>query len=308
MLLAGCSETGSYPIVRLDRGLAGYSDLAPQARDEMRDSLAVEFAALAALTGDTLSDTMLEAWSGSTAVDFFQPAVDSVFPNLDTVESDLGSFYKTAAKKGIRLPRYRVVAVTWPSYRPMALRDSVVFVALNHYLGSDYEAYSDFEPYQRALKDPARISQDLVSGIIRSAFPYKSTTDRVFERMLYEGAVAYVQMSLLDRARLDFALGFTSGQIDYLSANERNLWREFGLQKGLLYSTDPEVIRSLMDIGARSSFDSGRAPGGLGRYIGYRMVESYLDAHPGTPISYLLTPPFYAYARTLVDSAYNPFD
>lgn len=305
-ILAGCSGHERYPVERLDRAIARYAALGPAERDSMRAAHGAELAALAALVGDTLSDATVEAWSGSTSARFFQGAVDSVFPDLGEVEASLARFYDRADKKGIALPRYRVAAVTWPSYRPMAMRDSVVFVALNHYLGPDYEAYSDFEPYQRAIKTPGRLADDLASGIIRSAYPYTSPTDRLFEHMLYDGAVAYVQMRLLGSRRIDRALGLTAAQADYLEANEARLWQEFGMRRGLLYSSDPEDIRSVMDLGARPGFDGGQAPGGLGRFLGYRMVEAFLDENPDTPMAYLLTPAFYGYARTLVESGYNP--
>ncbi len=307
-LMSGCSGSEPYPVGRLDRMIATYGSMDAAERDSALAANAAELAALAALTGDSLASpsALAEAWSGSTATGFFQAAVDSVFPDLDRLESKLGQLYAAAGKQGVALPRYRITAVTWPSYRPMALRDSTVFVALNHYLGPGYEAYSDFEPYQRALKEPARLSSDLASGIIRSAYPYTSTTGRAFEHMLYDGAVAYVQMKLLGSRRLDRALGLTEAQVDYLEANEARLWQEFGLRPGLLYSTDPADIRSIMDLGAGTGFDGGRAPGGLGRYIGYSMVKSYVDEHPATPLSYLLTPAFYGAAGTLVESGYNP--
>jgi len=308
-VLTGCTERPGdsiYPVVRLDRDLAAYSGLDMEKRKVLRDSLRPELEALAALTGDSLSDAMLEAWSGSTAVDFFQPAVDSVFPDIDKLERSIGEFYAAADKKSLPLPCYRMAAVTWPSYRPLALRDSVVFIALNHYLGHDYEAYSDFEPYQRALKDSERLPYDVASGIIRSAYPYESSTDRLFERMLYEGAVAYAQMQLIDSPKLEYALGFTPGQMEYLTATEGRLWQEFGLRRGLLYSTDPEDIRGMMDIGARSPLDSGLAPGGVGRYIGYRIVESYLREHPSKTLSDILSPTFHTSEQSLVNSSYAP--
>lgn len=309
IFLTGCTngaDAPKYPVARLDRAIASYSCLDPHQRQALCDSLRPELEALAALTGDTLSDAMLEAWSGSTSVEYFQPAVDSIFPDLDDIERDIMAFYDASEKKSLSLPRYRIAAVTWPSYQPMALRDSVVFIALNHYLGPCYPAYSDFEQYQRALKDPGRVPYDVASGIIRSTYPYGSTTERLFERMLYEGAVAHVQMQLLNNPRLDYALGLTPEQMAYFADAEGRLWKEFGLRRGLLYSTDPEAIRDVMDIGARSTFDGGAAPGGVGRYIGYRILESYLGVHPDKTLAEILTTPVYGSAITLVESAYVP--
>lgn len=45
---------------------------------------------------------------------------------------------------------------------------------------------------------------------------------------------------------------------------------------------------------------ANHAPGRTGRYIGYRMVRAYLDAHPSATVTDLLTPSGYLTAEPII--------
>ncbi len=50
--------------------------------------------------------------------------------------------------------------------------DTVVIVALNHYLGSDYEGYASFPDHLRRLKSAERLPLDVGRhGYVRVTFP-----------------------------------------------------------------------------------------------------------------------------------------
>ena len=43
-----------------------------------------------------------------------------------------------------------------------------------------------------------------------------------------------------------------------------------------------------------------------GRYVGYRIVEKYVENHPEIHLTELLRPAFYSSAETLKNSGYRP--
>ena len=51
---------------------------------------------------------------------------------------------------------------------------------------------------------------------------------------------------------------------------------------------------------------SGETPGRAGRYIGYKIVRSYVDGHRDTKLSDLLSPAFYGKVNPLTYIHYNP--
>ena len=51
---------------------------------------------------------------------------------------------------------------------------------------------------------------------------------------------------------------------------------------------------------------SSDVPGRAGRYIGYKIIETYIKSHSGVKITDLLSPEFYGKQNPLTDAGYNP--
>ena len=127
----------------------------------------------------------------------------------------------------------------------------------------------------------------------------------VLSRMLYSGAIAMGRLLSVDGATEAASLGYSPEQFEWLLEHEAELWRTL-VAKQLVYDTDPQTADRLVSPAPATPLLSIYSPGRVGRFIGYRMVRSYLARHPEKRLSDLLSPDFYNSpdALSLVD--YSP--
>lgn len=272
--------------------------------DTVPGAIAPEVAAFMKVTGADTSAASIGRWAASAAVKVFSPDVDSVFASAQPLGNALGGIVSRAADEGVKLPARRFAAVVWGRPESIVFCDSVMLVALNHYLGAGYPGYSHVEPYLRRLKTPERLPCDMAEAMVATAYPYASDdVAAVLSRLLYEGALVESVVRLADVGPAQ-AMGYTEEEYDYLEQHETELWQSL-VARELLYSTLPSDGARLVSPAPSTSILDASAPGRAGRFLGHRIVQSYLLRHPDTPLPVLLSPHFYRSDDVLRLSGYT---
>lgn len=315
LLSIGCSgsngdknEIKGAPICidRLDRSLFNYSRMSEGKKDSMlSDNKAILLPYLEILDVSPLNDSTLQALSGSRMVKMFAAETDSLYADLSAEEQGLGNMLARAEDQGIKFSPKRYVACVWGLPQSIIFNDNVMYVALNHYLGVDHRAYAGMPEYMRRLKNRKNLPYDMLEALVSTDYPMKNDSHSVLDHLLYQGVIAEAKMKLIDNASLSDALGFSEDQMKDIAANERFMWERL-LKDDMLHTTDPIVISMLFDNAPVCSIISPDAPGRAARYIGYRIVESYIDTHPDAKLSQLLSPEFYMNRSILAESGYTP--
>lgn len=294
------------PIMRVDLALASYDYLSEEQRSAVLDSMGSEIRAMMAVVGiKDITDSILVEWSKSGVVKMFQPPVDSVFSDIRPLEQTVGDIVRNASKEGIDLPHLSFASVVWGSQRPMVRTDSIVLIALNHYLGADFPGYAGWQEYRRAIKTPDMIPYDLAGVLAATQYPMADNQPTLLSWMLYEGALVEGRMRLVPDATLDKALGYSRQQLEFAKTNLKRIWEEMRLLR-IVYDTDPLTIDKYIALAPSTPLLQGTTPGRIGRYVGYCIVRAYLSKHPETPLPQLLSPAFYTSASTLINSGFNP--
>lgn len=295
-------------ITRLDHTLYEYKDMDSVARANVRSSMNAEITALSeVLEFDTLCDESVMAWSNSLPVEMFSPMADTAFTDITPYENQLGATLANAKKAKLKLPKRHFTAVVWGRPESVVFNDSIAFVALNHYLGSNSPAYEHWPQYKRMLKRPDMLIYDITEAVIATSYPFdpKEGENTVLSHILYEGALAYAKMQLIPDAILANSLGLSEAQVRDTESNIQYMWGKLAAEQ-MLYSTDSDLIERLFAQLPYSTPISPSAPGRCVRLLGYQIVQSYMKNHKGTILEYLLTPAFYSSRETLVDAKYTP--
>lgn len=238
---------------------------------------------------DSISPELLQWWSNSDAVQIFQPDVDSIYPSLTALESELGEILARAERDSLPLPHMRFYSVVWGRPQPL-LRDSdVMLIALNHYLGADYPGYSHWESYRRAPKTPKMLPYDIAASLAATSVEMKDPDNAtLLDWMLREGALVEARLRLVPDADLATALGYDENMLKGLNENYGAMMEELASRR-LMHDTDPVLIDRMLAPGPHSPLLDGWAPGRVGRYIGYRLVKDYMRRHPDATLTQLLT-------------------
>lgn len=292
LCLCGCSERyKEYEPVRVAdvygamRNLTGPDSIAAR-RALVEDS--VEVGAFMKTVSELPCDTLLiEGWAASRAVAMFTPPVDSVFGGTAVLAGHLGNILGHAEAEGLHLPRRRYAAVVYDRPKSILFVDSVMLVALNHYLGADFAGYSHWPYFMRRSKTPEALPYDLAEALVATAYPYNGGDGTVMSRLLYEGALAEAKHRLVGGSEAA-ALGYDKDEWQWLLDNEEAIWQRLAVER-LLYDTSQSTIDRLVAPSAYTSILGSEVPGRAGRFVGYRLVRKYLKEHPEASLSELLT-------------------
>lgn len=308
--LAGCKQAdinaGAEPVVRLDKILEDYAGYDSVRQYRLLDSLRGGVDAMFAVLGvDSVTVDVLDSWRRSRVVEVFQPAVDSVYPDLAGLSYQIGHIVESARSGSMQLPPLQFVAVVWGNPRPIVRMDSVVLMALNHYLGPDYPGYAGWPEYRRENKNPRMLPYDIASVLAATQYPMEMGDDAtLLNWMLYEGALVEARMRLVGNPELHEALGYTREQLEVASRNLYDMWQELSARQ-MVYDTDPLTIDRFVAPSPASPLMGSEAPGRIGCYIGYRIVKDYLSKYPDTTLPQLLSKDFYGNQQTLIKSGFT---
>lgn len=251
-----------------------------------------------------LTDSSLAVYRENPSIVFHEGAVDSVWRSLDDLELTMGRIKANFDRLFPDRSFPQVYAIVSPFNQSVITVDSMIFVGLNHYLGRDYPAYAYFPDYIRCRKIPERIGVDVAEALVRCNFPYVPTTDypTTVSRLLYEGAVveAVMQLTGLDECEV---LGYDAAQMKWLTDNERAVWETI-VGRGWLFSSDSHIVASLVAVAPFTSVIGREVPGGVGRFVGHRIVASFVDNNHEVTVGMLLSQAFYDAQDALARSGY----
>ena len=204
--------------------------------------------------------------------------IDLVFTDFASVQKDITSVLQHIK---FYFPKYKtptVYTVTTEDYRKkVILYQDVILVALNTYLGENHKYYEGIQNYI-----VQNFRKEMIPVDIADEFAYAQvipSRNRSFlSKMIFHGKAQYIKSVLLPKASTALQFGYTEQQIHWSEANEAQIWTHF-IEKELLYSTDNKLDARFLNLAPFSKFylelDS-ESPGGIGRYIGYRIVDAYM--------------------------------
>ncbi len=304
------TENAPMPIERLDLLAASLNRNNSQQLQAAIDSMStaidllIDIYALDADSTDRTSELL--SLKDTPAFQIFGPDVTKRLPDMADIEQTIGTASQNAAALLPKTKLSRIYGVISPYRQGVIISDSTALVALNLYLGPDYAGYQGFENYFKATRRAERIPYDVMEGVIASAYPYKRQKDETaLSKMIYNGALIHALIRTIPSANLSEAIGVGQDDLTWFDNNEAQLWRTI-IDKDLLYDTSEIEASKLISPAPSTMNISPSVPARAGRYIGYRIVKSYVERHPETAITTLLSPSFYSDGNVLVAAQYSP--
>ena len=288
------AETEPVPIHRLDRAPAC-----------ARDSAAM--LTLLDIFNMSRSDTLtIDSYLNSSAMKVFGPDIAVRLPALNDAEMQLGHIRAVLSEKLPQAYFSEIYGVVNPYYQTIIVADSLVYIGLNHYLGPDYPGYESFDSYIRNRKSADRIPYDAAEAVITAAYPYSPSADcAVINRILYEGALLKAVTEAVADADTQSSLGYSADEMNWVETYEADIWKTL-ISRNLLYSMSQADEAKLVNPSPGATIIHPEAPSATGRFIGLKIVDSYMRKHPDATLHFLLSPAFYCSPATLVESGYSP--
>lgn len=165
----------------------------------------------------------------------------------------------------------------------------LISISLDKYLGFNNKYYQMLRTpvYLQRNMHPKKIATDVVMALGITEFEYKPKDDNLISQMLYYGKIHVFLDNLLPDSPDSLKWGYTQKQLEWCNKNEQQMWVSM-VDKNALFSTSLKEINRMVNPGPFTASFSQKSPGGVGQWIGYQIVKSYLKHNPKITIQELM--------------------
>lgn len=160
--------------------------------------------------------------------------------------------------------------------------DSLLSISIDKYLGKDYPLYQDFfYEYQQRKMQRSHVVPDYLAGWLLSEYPFTGKENVLLDRMIYEGKIKYLVSEALSDLSPAALMGYTDEEYDWCKENEKRIWKAI-VERKHLYTPD-QITTAKYFEDTPCSFLANEAPGNLGSWIGWQIIERYIKETGSTP-------------------------
>jgi len=228
--------------------------------------------------------------------------VDKTFKNFNETEQQIESLFNHLKFyfPEFKIPRV-ITATNDVDYRfKTIVTDTITIVALDNYLGSNHEFYSNIPRYITTNLKKDQIVVDLATEYAKK-YIFQPQNKTFLDEMIYFGKQLYFKDVIIPFKAEEYRIGYTKEQLDWANTNESDIWRYF-VENELLFSTDSKLPSRFINPAPFSKFYlegiDAESPGRLGQYIGWQIVKAYMQQNKVSLKKMLITNPQDIYNNT----------
>ncbi|RYY66736.1 MAG: hypothetical protein EOO12_03315 [Chitinophagaceae bacterium] len=243
----------------------------------------------------------------------YRPIYDSIdrkYRDLDDVRKDLEEGYRYVKYyyPDYAVPRRLVTFIGPLDAEWTAISTDYIAVGLQAFAGKNFSVYSApdvqqiYPLYISRRFDREYIAPTAMKNVVNELYPDMSTGRPLLEQLVEKGKQLYLLDHLLPDTPDSLKTGYTGAQHQFIAKNEGNIWTQL-LRNENLYSIDPVTLQTYI---GEAPFTQGlpeEAPGNLGPWLGWRIVQAYAARHDKLSLKEILATP----AKTVYEeSRYKP--
>ncbi|MBQ3677799.1 MAG: hypothetical protein II926_10630 [Bacteroidales bacterium] len=173
----------------------------------------------------------------------------------------------------------------------MAIDSNVIAIGIDKYLGAKCDFYNSMsiESYIRRNMVPEKIPADLMRALAESEFPNAFDEDYLLATMIQHGRYQYFMKCMLPDEPDTLLWGFTAKQLDFCEKSEGEFWKYLISTENLLFSSDYMTQKRFVEDGPFTIVFTKDSPARVGQWIGFKIVESYMQNNPQTTLEELFS-------------------
>lgn len=165
-------------------------------------------------------------------------------------------------------------------------------IGLDMYLGEDYPYYKSeelgFPAFMIQRFKPENISINVMNVMSTSIIPELPQNANLLDHMLYYGKSLYFIKQMLPAKKEYELIHYTKENWAWCTENEVNIWQYF-IERNLLFDSGMlDFLKYVQDAPSTYGMPSG-APGKVGAWIGWQIVDHYMEKNPDVTLGQLLT-------------------
>jgi hypothetical protein len=231
-----------------------------------------------------------------------------VFPDMKEIENGLTGAFRHYRYyfKGKKIPGIYTCISGFNN--SIIVGDSILGIGLDRYLGSDSKYYTQLRiyNYQAAKMNPWNIVPDCIYAWGSSEWNIKEMNykeDNVLSEMIHEGKLMYFVKCMLPESDENILFGFSVNQMKFCIEKEKQIW-QYLIEENLLFKTEHLTIQKLIGEAPFTSYLSKESPGRAAVWIGFRIIESYMNINKRITLGELMKDT--DYQSILENARYSP--
>ena len=171
------------------------------------------------------------------------------------------------------------------TYGNVVTKDGLA-IGLQLYMGAESSWYYSeqintiYPTYISRHFAPEYIVVNSVQNILNDYEPLALNGKQLIEQMIEIGKRQYILSQCLPNASDTLLLGYTSNQLKAIEDNKGDIWT-FLSSQNRLFSVDPSLTTAILTEAPYNDYFGEAIPGNVGKYIGYRIVQSWMSQQKG---------------------------
>ena len=173
---------------------------------------------------------------------------------------------------------------------PVLPTDKGIFIASDIFLGAEFSDYVGVPDYIRLRMDQDYLTAKLLKNYFSLRISFNRSDASFINHIIHHGKLLYASHACAPFLETWKMAEYTEAQWEWCMDSEASMWVYF-LQNNLLFSPAPEMKTKFIDEAPFSKFgtkNESDSPGRVGQWIGFRIVESYMNEHPELSLKNLL--------------------
>ena len=165
-------------------------------------------------------------------------------------------------------------------------------LGLDLFLGDEFD-YRSLNPTDPAFSDyltrtynREHVTRKIAEVLIEDKLPPPTKND-FMTYMIWGGKKLFILDKILDFKPDTIITEFTENQLNWSRENQAGIWNYF-FEKNLFYATNPNLFNKLIAPAPGVPDMPPDAPGGVANYIGWLIVEAYMERNPNESIMDLI--------------------
>lgn len=161
-------------------------------------------------------------------------------------------------------------------------------VGVEGYLGSDYPFYDQVVyKYQKQTMRPECIPVNIILQDMKQTYQSRFAQNRLIDEMIYQGMIMYTTAAFFPELPKYEIMGYPKEKWEWCEQYEADLWKTM-MDRQVLFSVDPAVQASFLSDGPFTSEISQDSPARIGTWLGWRIVEQYMNNNTEVSLKQLL--------------------
>lgn len=222
---------------------------------------------------DSLATNLLQVHQDS-AMRVLYDSVKVEFGDIADIEKELENAFKYIKHYFPDFKTPKVYTFVSGFNSDLVVTEDLIVIGLDYFLPADHTFQPDIARYMADRYEKPYLLPMIVLAISSRYNSVNPEENTLLSEMIYYGKAYHFVKAILPCTPDQFIIGYTPAEIAECYENEEFIWSHF-VENELLYETNPFEIRKYIGEAPFTDAISTKAPGRLGRWLGWNIVDDY---------------------------------